>query len=139
MPSFNSVCLAGNLTRDPELRYTPAGKAVASFDLAINSFHKDKAGKKVEETVFIPVTVWAKTAETCAEFLKKGRSVLIGGRIRQERWESKEGEKRSRLSVTANIVKFLGSSPKADTQSKPIESAEQEDDKGDVNPHLDHI
>lgn len=127
MSSFNSVCLAGNLTRDPELRYTPNGKAVASFDLAINSFHKDKAGKKVEETVFIPITVWAKQAETCAEWLKKGRPVLIGGRIRQERWLSKEGEKRSRLSVTANIVRFLGTSAKGDTQSKPIESPEQDD------------
>lgn len=127
MSSFNSVCLAGHLTKDPDLRYTPNGKAVASFDIAINSFHKDKAGNKVEETVFVPITVWARQAEVCGEFLKKGSPVLIGGRIRQERWTSKEGQKRSRLIVVAQIVRFLGNSTKEDSPSKPIESAEQDD------------
>lgn len=132
MPSFNSVVLAGNLTRDPELRYTPNGKAVCDFDLAINSYHKNKEGEKIEETVFVPVTVWAKQAETVAEFLKKGRPALIGGRIKQERWTSKEGVKRSRLTVTANIVRFLGQSAKEDSQSKPIESPEQLDPGHDL-------
>jgi len=125
MSSFNSVCLAGNLTRDPELRVTPSGKSVTSFDIAINSFHKDKAGNKVEETVFVPITVWAKQADACAEYLKKGHPVLIGGRIRQERWEAKEGGKRSRLVVVAQIVRFLKRKAQEDSSSKPIESPEQ--------------
>ena len=125
MSSFNSVCLAGNLTADVNLRYTPTGKPVASFDIAINSFHKDKDGNKIEETVFVPITVWAKQAEVCAEYLKKGNPVLIGGRIRQERWVAKEGGKRSRLTVTAQIVRFLGKKAKDDSPSKPIESPEQ--------------
>lgn len=124
---FNSVSIAGNLTRDPELRYTPNGKSVASFDIAINSFHKDKAGNKIEETVFIPITVWAKQADVCAQYLKKGHPVLIGGRIRQERWEAKEGGKRSRLVVVAQIVRFLKNKAQEDSSSKPIESSEQLD------------
>lgn len=123
---FNSVSIAGNLTRDPDLRVTPNGKSVASFDIAINSFHKDKAGNKVEETVFIPITVWAKQADTCGEYLKKGDPVLIGGRIRQERWEAKEGGKRSRLVVVAQIVRFLKRKAQEDSSSKPIESPEQD-------------
>ena len=114
---FNSVSIAGNLTRDPDLRVTPNGKSVASFDIAINSFHKDKAGNKVEETVFIPITVWAKQADVCAEYLKKGHPVLIGGRIRQERWEAKEGGKRSRLVVVAQVVKFLKNKAKEEIKS----------------------
>jgi len=126
MSSFNSVCLAGNLTADVDLRYTTNGKPVASFDIAINSSHKDQSGNKVEDTVFVPITVWAKQAEVCAEFLKKGRPVLIGGRLRQERWLSKDGSKRSRLTVTAQIVRFLGKSAKEMDSSVPIESPEQD-------------
>ena len=126
MSSFNSVCLAGRLTNDVNLRHTPNGKAVASFDIAINSTHKDKAGNKVEETVFVPVTVWAKQAETCEKYLKKGNPVLIGGRIRQERWEAKDGGKRSRLVVVAQIVRFLEYKAKENSSSKPIESPEQD-------------
>ena len=132
---FNSVSIAGNLTRDPDLRVTPTGKSVASFDIAINSFHKDKSGNKVEETVFIPITVWAKQADVCAEYLKKGHPVLIGGRIRQERWVNKEGGKRSRLVVVAQIVRFLKNKAKEDSSSKPIESPEQDRPwDAEVNP-----
>ena len=134
MSSFNSVCLAGNLTKDPDLRYTPAGKPVCSFDIAINSFHKDKAGNKVEETVFVPVTVWARQAEVSAEYLKKGRPVLIGGRIRQERWTTKDNQKRSRLIVVAQIVRFLGSPPKDKEPSEPIETPEQVDEDRETQP-----
>lgn len=120
MSNFNRVILAGNLTRDPELRYTPSGTAVCSLDLAVNSFFTDKAGKKQEDAVFVPITVWKRQAELCAEYLKKGRPVLVEGRLKQERWTDKDNNKRQRLVVVASLTRFLGTPPKkADTPQPP--------------------
>ncbi|MBA7486811.1 Single-stranded DNA-binding protein [subsurface metagenome] len=116
MANFNRVILAGNLVKDPDLRYTPSGQAVASFDIAINSFFTDKAGKKQEDSTFVPITVWRKQAETSAQWLKKGKSVLIEGRLKQERWVNKQNEKRSRLIVVAQVVRFLSPMDKKDIQ-----------------------
>ena len=109
MASVNKVLLIGNLTRDPELRYTPGGAAVGDFSIALNrSYTNKQTNQKVEEVSYIEVTAWGKTAELCAEYLKKGRQVHIEGRLQQERWE-KDGQKRSKVKVIAERVTFLGS------------------------------
>ena len=111
MASLNKVILIGNLTRDPELRYTPQGAGVSEFAIAINRAWTDKkSGEKKEEVSFIDIVTWGRTAELCAEYLKKGRPVLVEGRLTQDRWEDKESkQKRSRIRVTAERVQFMGS------------------------------
>jgi single-strand DNA-binding protein len=106
MASFNKVLLMGNLTRDPELRYTPSGAAVASFGLAVNRKYKQGEEWK-EEVCFVDITVWGKQAENCAEYLHKGSGVFIEGRLHFHSWES-DGQKRNKLDVVANVVQFLG-------------------------------
>ena len=108
MANLNKVLLMGNLTRDPELRYTPGGMAVAEFAIAINRQWAAKTGDKKEEVTFVDIVVWARQAETCAEYLKKGRPVFIEGRLTQDRWETPDGQKRNRMRVTAERVQFLG-------------------------------
>ncbi len=121
MTDFNRTILAGNLTRDPELKYTPSGMPVCAFSIAVNSTFTDKKGQKNEQVLFVPIIVWGKQGENTAEYMKKGRGVLIEGKLKQEKWTSKEGEKRSRLVVTANLVRFLPQSAKAQQAKQPIE------------------
>ena len=112
MATFNKVILLGNLTRDPELRYTPQGSAVCEFALALNYQYTNKqTGQKVEEVSFIDIVAWGKTGEICAEYLKKGRQVMIEGRLKQDRWEAQDGKKMSKVRVTAENVQFVGSRP----------------------------
>jgi len=118
MASFNKVLLMGNLTRDPELRYTASGAAVASFGLAVN--RKYKAGDDwKEEVCFVDITVWAKQAENCAEYLHKGSPVFIEGRLNFQSWETDTGQKRNKLEVVANTVQFLGRPGGGDRESGP--------------------
>jgi single-strand DNA-binding protein len=128
MPSFNQVTLLGNLTRDPELRYTPQGVAVSEFSIALNRKFSKKDGEVVEEVAFVDVTTWARLAEISAEFLKKGRPILLSGRLAQDRWEDEAtGQKRSRLRVVAEAIQFLGSGSKDDaapSEDSPAEEAE---------------
>ena len=107
MASFNKVLLMGNLTRDPELRYTSGGTAVTSFGLAVN--RKFKQGEEwKEEVCFVDITVWAKQGENCAEYLNKGSQAFIEGRLNYQTWEDKQsGQQRSKLEVVANNVQFL--------------------------------
>jgi single-strand DNA-binding protein len=109
MASMNRVFLVGNLTKDPELRYTPSGTAVADLRLAVNDSYTGRDGNQVDRTLFVDVVVWQRQAETACEYLSKGRAVLIEGRLQMDEWESKEGEKRSRIRVVAQRVQFLGS------------------------------
>jgi single-strand DNA-binding protein len=110
--TFNKVILLGNLTRDPELRYTPQGSAVCEFALALNYQYTNKqTGQKVEEVSFIDIVAWGKTGEICAEYLKKGRQVMVEGRLKQDRWEAQDGKKMSKVRVTAENVQFVGSRP----------------------------
>lgn len=102
---FNKIILIGNLTRDPELRYTPQGTAVASFRIAVNSRYKQSDELK-SETLFIDIVVFGKQAESCSQYLSKGKSVLVEGRLHERRWES-EGQQRSKVEVIANTVRFL--------------------------------
>ena len=112
MATVNKVMLIGNLTRDPELRYTPQGSAVCEFAIALNNSYTSKqTGQKVEEVSFIDIVAWARTAEICAEYLKKGRQVFVEGRLKQDRWESPEGKKMNKIRVIAENVQFLGARP----------------------------
>ena len=108
MVSINTVILGGNLTRDPEVRYTPQGTAVASFGLAVNRTFRTKEGEQKEEVCFVDVETWGRQAETCGEYLKKGRPVLVEGRLKLDTWENKEGQKRSKHKIRAIRVQFLG-------------------------------
>jgi single-strand DNA-binding protein len=109
MVSLNKVFLAGNLTRAPELRYTPGGTAVAQFGVAVNRKFKNRDGQLQEEATFVDLEVWGRQAETASEYLGKGSPVLIEGRLKLDSWESKQtGEKRSKLRVVGERVQFLG-------------------------------
>lgn len=106
MNNVNIVTLSGRLTRDPELRYIPSGTAICNFSIAVNRTY-GKDGDRREETTYIDIVVWQKQAEICAEHLKKGRLVLVEGRLNQQKWEAQDGTKRSKHEVVANMVYFL--------------------------------
>ena len=110
MPGFfNRVILIGNLTREPELRYTPQGTAVADLRLAVTTVRGRSGQERKEETLFIDCTVWDKQAETCSKYLVKGQSVLVEGRLIEDQWQDKETqERRSRIKVYVQNVQFLG-------------------------------
>jgi len=107
MVTFNRVIIAGNLVRDPEIRYLPSGLSVTSFAVAVNSRYKQNNELK-EEVSYFDIVVFGKMGENCAEYLSKGRPVLVEGRLRQRRWEA-EGVKKSKIEVVADNVQFLGS------------------------------
>jgi single-strand DNA-binding protein len=104
---YNKVILIGNLTKDPELRYTPQGTPVATFRLAVNYKYKQSDDTK-QETTFIDIVVFGKQAESCAQYLNKGSSALVEGRLQERRWES-DGQQRSKFEVVAQSVRFLSS------------------------------
>jgi len=108
MGSFNKVILMGNLTRDPELRFTESGAGVVSFGIAVNDRHKNKEGDLVETPCFVEVEAWNKTAEIINEYFEKGSSILIEGRLKFNSWE-KDGAKMSRLTVRADKFEFVDS------------------------------
>ena len=110
MAELNKVFLAGNLTRDPEVRHIPSGSAVATLSLAINRRYRDNTGKDREEVVYVAVTVWERQAETCGQYLTKGSPVLVEGRLKLDQWE-KDGKKQSKLSVVGERVQFLSKGP----------------------------
>ena len=110
MANLNKVMLMGNLTRDPEVRYTPKGTAVAELGLAINRVYSAENGEKREETTFVDVTLWGRTAEIAGEYLKKGRPVFIEGRLQLDSWDDKQtGQKRSKLKVVGEAMQLIGS------------------------------
>lgn len=126
MANFNRVFLMGNLTRDPELRYTPSGTAVTNLRIAVNRRYKTQAGEIKEETVFITVVAWGKQAETCTQFLSKGRPIFVEGRLQMRSWEATDGQKRNVLEVRASRIQFLGKRPVAEesAETKEEESLE---------------
>ena len=110
MASFNKVILVGNLTRDPELRYTPKGMAIAKVGVAVNRNWTSESGEKKEEVTFVDVDIFGRTAENVAQYMRKGRPILIEGRLRLDQWDDKQtGQKRSKLGVVGEVVQFLGS------------------------------
>ena len=125
MASLNKVFLIGNLTRPPELRYTPTSTAVASFGLATNRNFTTQAGEKKQETCFVRIVVWGKQAEACNKYITKGSSVFVEGRLIYRNWEGKDGQKKSTLEVRADRVQFLnkvsreGAAPPVDAAQEP--------------------
>ncbi len=110
MASFNKVLMIGNLTKDPEVRYTPQGTAVASLRLASNRKFRSKNSQEwKEEVCFVTVVVWDKQAETCNQYLHKGSQIFVEGKLQSRSWEDKTGAKRSVIEVRADRVQFLGS------------------------------
>ncbi|HVV00411.1 MAG TPA: single-stranded DNA-binding protein [Verrucomicrobiae bacterium] len=146
MASFNKVILVGNLTRDPELRYTPKGTAIAKLGLAVNRVWRTETGENREEVTFVDLDAFGKQAETLAQYMKKGSPLLVEGRLKLDQWDDKQtGQKRSRLGVVVEGFQFLGggnreggdaprSRPSAAAPSSPAEApavdsgAPEEDD-----------
>ncbi len=109
MASFNKVMLIGNLTRDPEIKYTPKGTAIADIGLAVNRTYTTEGGEKREEVTFIDVTLWGRVAEIVGEYCKKGRPLFVEGRLQLDTWDDKAtGQKRSKLKVVGENIQLLG-------------------------------
>ena len=108
MASFNRVILMGNLTRDPEIRYTSGGTAVTDIGLAVNDRRKGSDGQWVDETTFVDVTLWGRTAEVAGEYLSKGSPVLVEGRLKLDTWQTNDGQKRSKLHVVCERMQMVG-------------------------------
>ncbi len=123
---MNRVIISGNLTRDPELRYTPAGTAVCDFGLAINERWKDADGQQQERAHFIEITAWRGTAEIAAEYLHKGSKCLVDGKLIQDRWETKEGAKRSRVKIEAFWLEFMDGRKSQEGEGSRPKSASEE-------------
>ncbi len=112
MASFNKVILLGNLTRDPEVRYTPKGSAVCDLGIAVNRVYTTDTGEKREEVTYVDVVLWSRLAEIAGEYLKKGRPIFIEGRLQLDTWDDKQsGQKRSKLRVIGETMQLLGSRP----------------------------
>ena len=109
MANLNKVLLMGNLTRDPEVRYTPKGTAVGDLAIAINDSYKAQDGTIKESVTYVDIEVWGRQAETCKQYLSKGRGIFVEGQLRLDQWETPQGEKKSKLRVRADRVQFLGS------------------------------
>jgi single-strand DNA-binding protein len=126
MASFNKVILLGNLTRDPEIRYTPKGSAVCDLGIAVNRQYTLENGEKREEVTYVDVVLWARLAEIAAEYLKKGRPVFIEGRLQLDTWDDKQsGQKRSKLRVIGENMQMLGSRG-AGGGAPPADSGDEE-------------
>ncbi len=127
MANFNKVILAGNLTRDPELRYTPKGMAIAKITLAINRSWKSEAGEMKEEVTFVDVDAFGRTAENIGQYFKKGRPILVEGRLKYDTWEDKQtNQKRSKLGVVLENFQFMDSKGSGDgdaPRNRPAASA----------------
>ncbi len=124
MANFNKVILAGNLTRDPELRYTPKGMAIAKLGLAINRRWTNEAGEQKEDVTFVDVDAFGRQAETIGQYLKKGRPILIEGRLKLDQWDDKQtGAKKSKLGVVVDSFQFLDSGNRAEGIPNPPPSA----------------
>jgi single-strand DNA-binding protein len=109
--SLNKVLLMGNLTRDPEVKYTPKGTAVGDLAIAINDSYKAQDGTIKETVTYVDIEVWGRQAETCKQYLTKGRPIFVEGQLRLDQWETPQGEKKSRMKVRADRVQFLGGGP----------------------------
>ncbi len=129
MASVNKVILIGNLGKDPELRYTPNGTAVGNFNIATNEVWTDKSGEKQTRTEWHRIVTWGKLAETCGEFLSKGKQVFVEGSIQTRSWDDKEGNKRTTTEIRAQRVVMLGraeerSVEETDTSQEPVEDSD---------------
>ena len=140
MIEVNKVFLAGRLTQDPELRYTPSGVAVTTLRMAVNTTLFPRDAEKKEEVLYINVVVWRKRAEACVEYLRKGSPVFVDGRLQSRQWEAQDGQKRTTIEVQSDRVQFLewaGESERAPSQqttSAPSPESQPEPEKADDIP-----
>ena len=151
MASFNKVIIAGNLTRDPELRYTPKGTAVARITLAVNRTWKSESGENKEEVSFVDVDIWGRQAEVIGQYMKKGRPLLVEGRLKQDSWEDKNTkQKQTKLKVVLESFSFIDSNrggegdvaPSAPRASRPAAaspSASAPESVDSEPPHDDDV
>ncbi len=135
MANYNKVILMGNLTRDPELRYTPKGTAVARLGLAVNRVWRTETGEQKEEVTFVDIDAFGRQAETIAQYMKKGRPIFLEGRLRYDTWEDKQsGQKKSKLNVVLESFQFVdfrgspdaGAAPADQTRTRPAAAAPAE-------------
>ncbi len=129
--SLNKVFLIGNLTANPELQYTSNGTARTRFRIAVNRQYKDSSGQLQEEATFIPIITWGTQAENCANYLSKGRSVAVEGRLRIDTFETQEGDKRKVVEVVAQNVQFLGGPSRSVSEPGTVSEGEEEPGKQD--------
>ncbi len=145
MPAnYNRVIIAGNLTRDPEVRFLANEKAVCNLGMAINRRYRGKDGETQEETTFVDVEAWGRTAELVGQYLTKGRGALVEGRLKLDAWEDKDGNKRSKIKVVADSVQFLDSrgagdaarqdGPRPDVRAEPVRSEQPTPEADDEPP-----
>jgi len=125
---YNKVILMGRLTRDPELKYLPSGMAVATIGLAVNNSYTGKDGNRVDDTLFIDVTVFGKQAENIHKYLKKGSGILVDGRLRYRTWESSDGSRRSKHEIVAQRILFTSQPRTTSKETENIENPVEEDD-----------
>lgn len=143
MPNLNKVMLMGNLTRDPEIKYTPKGTAIANFGLAVNrTFTPTEGGEKREEVTFLDLEAWGRTAEVIGEYFKKGRPIFIEGRLKLDQWDDKQtGKKMSKLRVVVESFEFLssreGGAPPAEGQGAPSAPAQRRAPSAPPKPPAD--
>lgn len=138
--SYHTIILVGNLGRDPEMRYAPSGQAVTNFSVAVNDNFTSSNGEKVERTIWVRVSTWGKQAEICNQYLKKGRKVLVEGRLVTDPntggpriWERQDGSKSASFEVSAQTVRFLSTRGEDESGSMPPgEGAGQAEDAGDI-------
>ncbi|MEQ8767733.1 MAG: single-stranded DNA-binding protein [Planctomycetota bacterium] len=123
MANLNKVMLIGRLTRDPELRYTQSGQAMAKLGIAVNRYYNDRDGNRQEQTSFIDVTYWGKSAETINQYMSKGKELYVEGRLQLDQWETPEGEKRSKLQVVGETFQFIGGRGDSGGSPGPRQSA----------------
>ena len=126
MNNLNSIILEGNLTADPVLNHTPSGTAVGSFSLGCNRYYKTE-GERTEEVSFFDIEVWSRLAETCGEYLHKGRQVRVVGRLKQDRWHDGEGNRHARVKIVGEHVEFMKRPVVEDPQADEAPEANQED------------
>ena len=128
MASYNRVILMGNLTRDPEIRYTSGGTAVTDIGLAVNDRRKGSDGQWVDETTFVDVTLWGRTAEVAGEYLSKGSPILVEGRLKLDTWQTNDGQKRSKLHVVGERMQMVGPRGGGGSGGRPPQQRRQQDD-----------
>ncbi|MDD5195295.1 MAG: single-stranded DNA-binding protein [Candidatus Omnitrophica bacterium] len=134
MVSFNKVFLMGNLTRDPELRYTPQGTAVANLGLAVNRYYKDKSGQNQKDTCFLTIVAWGQMAEVCNQYLQKGSQILVEGKLQSRSWQDNEGKKRSTIEVRADNIQFMPKNVKPDAREVDLGEEPKEEPKDIQEP-----
>ena len=139
MADLNKVLLLARLTRDVELRYAPSGSPIASFGLATNRKWTGQDGQKKEETTFVDISCFGKTAELCSQYLSKGRQVLIEGRLKYSSWEAQDGSKRNKLSVVAERVTFIGGREDNDQGGGYSRGGGRREDDGRFAPDDDDV